>query len=184
MNLFAVEHDWTTEYVHIYIGIEKMKAKLFSRVRLFATPWTVVYQAPPSMGLILQGRILEWVAISFSSGSSWPRDRTWVSRTVGRRFNLWATREADLPSAFFSWTDLSNGVTSGQAISSYLFPPKWCSMSLSWLKRHKIIIWPQVSYTFCPLLHTALSTGPGTLKSCLFSRPAGSFHGFLPLCVL
>ena len=44
---------------------------------------------------ILQARILEWVAISFSRGSSRPRDRTWVSRISGRRFNLWATREAE-----------------------------------------------------------------------------------------
>ena len=43
---------------------------------------------------ILQARILEWVTISFSRGSSWPRDRTRVSRIGGRRFNLWATREA------------------------------------------------------------------------------------------
>ena len=34
----------------------------------------------------LQARILEWVAISFSRGSSRPRDQTWVSRTGGRRF--------------------------------------------------------------------------------------------------
>ena len=43
---------------------------------------------------ILQARVLEWVAISFSRGSSWPRDRTQVSRIPGRCFNLWATREA------------------------------------------------------------------------------------------
>ena len=42
---------------------------------------------------ILQSRILEWVAISFSRGSSQPRDRTQVSRIADRRFNLWATRE-------------------------------------------------------------------------------------------
>ena len=42
---------------------------------------------------ILQARILEWVAISCSRGSSRPRDWTWVSRIVGRHFNLWATRE-------------------------------------------------------------------------------------------
>ena len=35
----------------------------------FVTPWTVAYQAPLSMGT-LQARILEWVAISFSRGSS------------------------------------------------------------------------------------------------------------------
>ena len=43
---------------------------------------------------ILQAGILEWVAISFSRGSSQPRDRTQVSCNAGRRFNLWATREA------------------------------------------------------------------------------------------
>ena len=43
---------------------------------------------------ILQARILEWVAISLSRGSSQPRDWTQVSHTAGRRFNLWATREA------------------------------------------------------------------------------------------
>ena len=43
---------------------------------------------------ILQARILEWVAISFSRGSPRPRDWTQVSRIGDRCFNLWATREA------------------------------------------------------------------------------------------
>ena len=30
--------------------VAKSEVKSFSRVRLFATPWTVAYQAPPSMG--------------------------------------------------------------------------------------------------------------------------------------
>ena len=42
---------------------------------------------------IFQAIVLEWIAISFSRGSSWPRDRTWVSRIVDRRFTVWATRE-------------------------------------------------------------------------------------------
>ena len=42
-------------------------------LRLFATPWSVVCQAPLSMG-ILQARILEWVAMPSSRGSSQPRD--------------------------------------------------------------------------------------------------------------
>ena len=42
---------------------------------------------------ILQARVLEWVAISFSRGSSRPRDQTQVSHIAGRRFNLWATRD-------------------------------------------------------------------------------------------
>ena len=35
---------------------------------------------------IFKARVLEWVAISFSRGSSQPRDRTQVSRIVDRRF--------------------------------------------------------------------------------------------------
>ena len=48
----------------------------------------------PSVHRILQARILEWVAISFSRWSSWPRDGTWVSCIAGRLFTIWATREA------------------------------------------------------------------------------------------
>ena len=33
---------------------EKVKVKSLSHVRLFATPWTVAYQAPPSMGFSKQ----------------------------------------------------------------------------------------------------------------------------------
>ena len=69
------------------------EVKSFSHVLLFATPWTVAHQAPLSMG-ILQARILEWIAMPFSRGSSQPRDQTQVSRIAGRRFNPWATREA------------------------------------------------------------------------------------------
>ena len=42
---------------------------------------------------IFQAIVLEWIAISFSSGSSWPRDWTQVSRIADRRFTVWATRE-------------------------------------------------------------------------------------------
>ena len=45
---------------------------------------------------IFQARVLEWVAISYSRGSSWPRDRTQVSHIAGRRFTVWATREVTL----------------------------------------------------------------------------------------
>ena len=43
---------------------------------------------------IFQARVLEWIAISFSRGSSRPRNQTRVSRIAGRRFTVWATREA------------------------------------------------------------------------------------------
>ena len=52
--------------------------------------------SPPGSSVygILQARILEWVAIPFSRGSSWTRDQTWVSCIAGRFFTIWATREA------------------------------------------------------------------------------------------
>ena len=54
---------------------------------------------PPGSSLheIFQARILGWVAISFSRGSSQLRDRIRVSCTAGRFFTDWATREAQYP---------------------------------------------------------------------------------------
>ena len=65
---------------------------LVSHVRLchlmdYSPPGSFVYG-------IFQACILKWVAISFSRGSSRPRDRTWVSWIAGRWFTLWATRKA------------------------------------------------------------------------------------------
>ena len=54
-----------------------------SRVRLFMT-----------VHGILQARILEWVAIPFSRGSSQPKDQTQVSHIAGGFFTRWATRES------------------------------------------------------------------------------------------
>ena len=40
--------------IHMCIFSKKVKVKSLSRVQLFATPWTVAYQAPPSMGFSRQ----------------------------------------------------------------------------------------------------------------------------------
>ena len=50
-------------------------------------------QISSSVHGILQARILEWVAIPFSRGSSWLRDQTWVSCIAGRFLSVWAIRE-------------------------------------------------------------------------------------------
>ena len=49
--------------------------------------------SPPGSSVhgIFQARMLEWVAIFFSRGTSWPRDRT--CRIAGWFFTVWATRE-------------------------------------------------------------------------------------------
>ena len=69
--------------------------------------WSEVAQSCPTlcdpMDCSLQGssihgifhaRVLEWIAISFSRGSSQPRDWTSVSHIAGRGFTVWATKEA------------------------------------------------------------------------------------------
>ena len=94
--------------------------KSLSRVRLFATPWTVVYQA-------LQARTLEWAAISFSRRSSQPRDWTLVSSIVGRCFIAWATREVNLGRDVLCWLELSKseskgGFLAGGSILSWVLP--------------------------------------------------------------
>ena len=54
--------------------------------------------SPPGSSVhgILQARILQWVAICFSRGSSWHRDWTQVSYIAGRLFIFWASREVVL----------------------------------------------------------------------------------------
>ena len=59
----------------------------FSCIQLFATPWTVAHQATLSME-ILQVRILEWVAMPSSRGSSQPRDSTEISCIAGEFFTV------------------------------------------------------------------------------------------------
>ena len=49
---------------------------------------------------ILQARILEWVAVPLSRGSSQPKDWTQISCNAGGFFTIWATREA--PNTYIS----------------------------------------------------------------------------------
>ena len=60
--------------------------------------WDPMGYSPPGFSVhgILQARILEWIAISFSRASSWPKDGTQVTRITGRFFTVWATREVHL----------------------------------------------------------------------------------------
>ena len=67
----------------------KEKCQLLRDISDSVTPWTVAHQAPLSMG-ILQARILQWVAVPSSRGSSRPRDQTCVSYVscIGRQVLL------------------------------------------------------------------------------------------------
>ena len=63
----------------------------------------------PSVYGLFQARVLEWVTISFSRGSSRPGNRTWVSRIVGRSFTVWATEEVRLDSVLALMFDSRGG---------------------------------------------------------------------------
>ena len=58
----SVLREWRSIWIHSVsqqthkytLAFLKVKVKSLSCVRLFATPWTVAYQAPPSMGFFRQ----------------------------------------------------------------------------------------------------------------------------------
>ena len=55
--------------VIVHLCNYKVKVKLLSRIQLFATPWTVAYQAPPSMGF---SRPEYWSGLPFPSPGDLP----------------------------------------------------------------------------------------------------------------
>ena len=75
---------------------------------------------PPGSSVhgILQARILEWVAISFSRGSSWHRDWTQVSYTAGRLFIIWASREVVFV-FFIALRTEANGSRAGESLKPH-----------------------------------------------------------------
>ena len=80
------------------------KWKLFSRVQL-CNPMDYTVHG------ILLARILEWVAIPFSRGSSQPRDQTQVSCITGGFFTSWAIRKSQY-AEYITW---SAGMDESQA---------------------------------------------------------------------
>ena len=66
-----------------------VNVKSLSRVRL-CNPMGCSLPGSSVHG-IFQAIVLEWIAISFSKGSSQPRDRTQVSRIVDTHFTIWAS---------------------------------------------------------------------------------------------
>ena len=82
---------------------------------------------------IFQARVLEWIGISFSRGSSRPRNQTPVSRIAGRCFTIWATREAH------------GKITVSTTVQSFSLNkwPSYCSKALNsriWGKKMLILV--------------------------------------------
>ena len=81
------------EKSQLVLAMQWKKVKSLSRVRLFVTPWTVAYQASPSLGFSTQEY---WNGLPFPSPGDLPDPgiEPRVSHIAGRCFTLWATREA------------------------------------------------------------------------------------------
>ena len=93
------------------------------------------YSLPGSSVLgILQGRILEWVAVPFSRGSPRPRDQTQVSCIAGRFFTIWATREA--PRSYMLWV---NWTLEPQPENPWVAMTILCATSKTWCSQVKKI---------------------------------------------
>ena len=74
--------------------------------------------SPPGCSVpgILQARILEWAAISFSRGSSQPRDWTLISFPTGRFLTIWATGKS------LAWLHLSK--------MEIIVPTSWTAVNI------------------------------------------------------
>ena len=113
---------------------------------------------------ILQARILEWVVIPFTRGSSWPRDQIRVSRIASRFFMVWATCEAhglqsmglkrvehDWETNTFTFSSICN--LGFDTHSSLWVPWILCIFTCCffWLKYAFLLLCPGKSYSFFKL---------------------------------
>ena len=150
---------------------------------------------------ILQAKILEWVAISFSRGSSRPTNQTQVSCIAGRLFTDWAMGEA--PSKAFIATakslqscltlcDPIDGSPPGSPVPGILQARtlEWVAISFSnaWKWKMKVKSLSRIQLLATPwtaayrLLHPwdfpGKSTGVGC--HCLLQKPSLAAFNTLP----
>ena len=181
--------------------------RLVSHVQLFVTPWSAACQGPLSME-ILQARILEWVDVSSSRGSSQPRDWTQVSCIAGILFTSWATREAQSKSKNVSLFHMKSESEVTQScptlcnpmdFSPQNFPGKSTEVGCHFI-RQGILTWPRnQTWVFCIAGRNFTSEPPGNMyivkvlvaQSCLTlcnlmdcSPPDSFVHGILQAKIL
>ena len=81
---YSLQPTAPRDHSHLLLAVDRKKM-------LFTQSCTTLW---PHVHGILQARTMEWVAISFSRGSSQTRDWAQISCTAGRFFTTWTTREA------------------------------------------------------------------------------------------
>ena len=108
--------------------------------------------SPPgsSVHSISQARILEWVAILFSRGSSLPRGQTQVSCIEGRFFTIWATSAlSPFRLTGFQTTNLCH-----EFFTLFIPVPTECTLDPNRVPVGIIPIFPRGGGKGCHLLHT------------------------------
>ena len=90
--------------------------------------------SPPGSSVheILQARILEWVAIPFSRGSSWPRDWTGVSCIGKQILYHWASREMSPATPTRAVNNFESGTSENGLICSFMKRGLLLSWTTSW----------------------------------------------------
>ena len=101
--------------------------------------------SPPGSSVygILQARILQWIAIPFSRGSSQSRDRTQVSCVAGRFFTVWATGKTRKTIPLTIWTFVSKVISLlFNMLSRFIiaFLPRNKCLLISWLQSPSTVI--------------------------------------------
>ena len=113
-----------------------MHVQSFSNVQFFVIPWTLAHQTALSIIQYYPARILEWVAISSSRGSSEPTDQTHVSCgfCIGRQI---LSTEQDWEAQILSWMVAKLKDTQSWAELSFhkivLFPFQSCTLLDDWI---------------------------------------------------
>ena len=146
-----------------------MHVQSFSNVQFFVIPWTLAHQTALSIIQYYPARILEWVAISSSRGSSGPTDQTHVSCgfCIGRQI-LFHWARLGSPNII-----LNGGQTQRHTKLSWTFISQNCSFPISvlhsirWLNHR--CHFPSIShfntfYTICDTKATALKTHKPKLR--------------------
>ena len=158
---------WILVWDHLSAMLNWIVSVSLNHVWLFCNP---LHPSPPGSSghRIFQARILEWVAISFSRGFSWPRDQSLISCIGRRSFTTEPPRKPILVSQFssvhFSHSVVSDSLRPHE--SQHARPP--CPSQA-----------PRVYWNSCPSsrwCHPAISSSIGPFSSCPQSLQAsGSF---------
>ena len=145
---------------------------------------------PGSVHRTLQARVLEWVAMPSSRGSSRLRDQTQVSCIAGRFFIIWATREArdagvgnlSLLQGVFPTQKSNQGLLHCRQILyqlSYQGSPV-AALDMSCVPQSKFFLYPSLFWTLLPM--SGERRGPGwEVTQFTHTLPIPALHPGLPL---